>query len=56
MKQKLDEFEKGLLEPFEQGELKAAKDSGAAKKRYQGYAADFLKKNKRINIRIPSTT
>jgi predicted DNA binding CopG/RHH family protein len=52
MKHKLDDYEKGILDSFERGQLKAVKDADAAKKRYQAYAAGFLKKNKRVNIRI----
>jgi predicted DNA binding CopG/RHH family protein len=52
MKHKLDEYEKGILESFERGELKPVKNSPAEKKRIQTYASGFLKKNKRVNIRI----
>jgi predicted DNA binding CopG/RHH family protein len=52
MKHKLDGFEKDILASFERGEWKQVKNASVEKKRYQSYARAFLKKNKRINIRI----
>ena len=45
----LDEYEKGILEAFEKGELKPVK----TKVDFQKMARNTLKKNRKINIRLP---
>ena len=45
-----DELE--LLESIEKGEWKSIKNLEEEKKRYQNYASNTLKKDKRVNIRM----
>jgi predicted DNA binding CopG/RHH family protein len=45
----LDKYEKEILDAFEKGELKPA----ISKTDYQEIARNTLKKNRKINIRIP---
>jgi predicted DNA binding CopG/RHH family protein len=52
VKPKLDAYEKGILDAYESGKLKPAKLSDAERKRYQSYARETLKKNRRVNIRM----
>ena len=51
---KLDQEESEILEAFESGKVKRAKDSSDIKKRHQLYAEAMFKKDARINIRLPS--
>lgn len=48
----LDEEERDLLETFEKGEWKSVKNLEKEKLTVKKAAANFLKKNARINIRI----
>ena len=41
-----------LLESIEKGEWKSIKNLEEEKKRYQNYASNTLKKDKRVNIRM----
>jgi predicted DNA binding CopG/RHH family protein len=52
MKTKLDAYESEILSAYENDSLKPAKLSDAEKKRYQSYARETMKKNRRINIRM----
>jgi predicted DNA binding CopG/RHH family protein len=52
MKDKLTRGEQDVLRAYEAGELKAVKNLPAEKKRYEAYARETLKKNRRVNIRI----
>lgn len=49
---KLDKYEKDILESYENDEWVAVKDSKDIKRRFAEYAKNTFKKNKRINIRI----
>ena len=49
---KLDKYEKDILESYENDEWVPAKDSEDVKRRFAAYAKNTFKKNKRINIRI----
>jgi predicted DNA binding CopG/RHH family protein len=51
---KLDKEESEILEAFESGKVKRAKDSSGIQKRHQKYAEAMFKKDARINIRLPS--
>ncbi|MFT5098884.1 MAG: putative DNA binding CopG/RHH family protein [Planctomycetaceae bacterium] len=51
---KLDQEESGILEAFESGKVKRAKNSSDIQKRHQQYAEAMFKKDARINIRLPS--
>jgi len=51
---KLDQEESEILEAFESGKVKRAKDSSDTQKRHQLYAEAMFKKDARINIRLPS--
>jgi predicted DNA binding CopG/RHH family protein len=51
---KLDQEESEILEAFESGKAKRAKDSSDIQKRHQLYAEAMFKKDARINIRLPS--
>jgi len=51
---KLDKEEKEVLDSFERGEWKQAKNLKAEIKKHQEYARKTLKKDKRVNIRISS--
>lgn len=52
MKVKLNRYEREILRAYEKGELKSVKNVEAEKKKYQTYARETLKKNRRVNIRI----
>jgi len=49
---KLDKEEKDLLESFERGEWESVPDLEKRRLELQGYAAETLRKDKRVNIRI----
>lgn len=51
---KLDQEEREILEAFEAGKVKRAKDSAETQKRHQQYAEAMFKKDARINIRLSS--
>ena len=51
---KLDQEESEILEAFESGKVKRAKDSSDIQKRHQQYAEAMFKKDARINIRLTS--
>jgi predicted DNA binding CopG/RHH family protein len=51
---KLDQEEREILDAFEAGELKKSKAASAIQKRHKLYAEAMLKKDARINIRLPS--
>jgi predicted DNA binding CopG/RHH family protein len=53
-KLRLDAYEKELLESYENDEWESVKDRDEKIKEYRQYAANTLKKDKRINIRISS--
>ena len=50
---KLDEEERDLLKSIEAGEWRSVPDFEREKERYRQYAIATLRKDKRINIRIP---
>lgn len=50
----LDQEEREILEAFEAGTLKRAKDADVTQKRHQEYAEAMLRKDARINIRLSS--
>jgi predicted DNA binding CopG/RHH family protein len=52
MKTKLDKSEQAFLRSYEAGEWKSLKNLAGEKKRYETYARETLKKNRRVNIRI----
>ncbi len=52
MKEKLTKAEEEILRAYEAGELKSVKNLPAEKKKYEAYAKETLKKNRRINIRL----
>ena len=52
MKNKMTKEEQDISASYEAGEWKSAKNFGAEKKRYESYAKETLKKNRRVNIRI----
>ncbi|HTA76390.1 MAG TPA: antitoxin [bacterium] len=52
MKQKLSQDELEILNAYESGNAKRIKNFEAEKKRYQSYARETMKKNKRVNIRM----
>ncbi len=51
---KLDEEEQEILESFERGEWKPARNVKSEIAKHQAYARNTLKKDKRVNIRISS--
>ncbi len=51
---KLDQEENQILEAFELGKVKRAKDADEIQERHQQYAEAMFKKDARINIRLPS--
>ena len=51
---RFDAEETELLSSFEHGEWKSGRDVKAEMKRFRRYAADTLKKDARVNIRLPS--
>ncbi len=52
MKDRLDKYESEVLRGFESGKSKRVRNLPAEKKRYETYARETLKKNRRINIRM----
>jgi len=50
----LDKEEKELLDSFERGEWKSVPNVRAEIEKHRKYAQKTLKKDKRVNIRIPS--
>jgi len=51
---KLSNEEREILEAFDNGELKRSAAAEDTKKQHQAYAQAILKKDARINIRLPS--
>jgi len=51
---KLDQEEREILEAFESGHVRRSKDAAETQKRHQEYAQAMLRKDARINIRLPS--
>jgi len=51
---KLDQEENEILEAFESGNIKQARNAAETQKRHQEYAKAMLQKDARINIRLPS--
>jgi len=51
---RFDPEETELLASFEHGEWKSGRDVKAEMKRFRRYAVDALKKDARVNIRLPS--
>jgi len=51
---KLDPEEREILDVFESGKAKRAKDAAAIQKRHQEYAEAMFRKDARINIRLSS--
>lgn len=49
---KLDREEKRLLKSFEKGEWRSVKNVGVARRHYQQVAAETMRKDRRINIRL----
>ena len=50
----LDQEEKALLEAFEAGRLKAVASAAELQVKHQGYATNLLRKDVRINVRLPA--
>ncbi len=53
-KSNLDKEEKEILDSFERGEWKSVPNVKAEIEKHRKYARKTLKKDKRVNIRIPS--
>lgn len=51
---KLDQEENEILEAFESGNVKQAKNAAETQNRHREYAKAMLQKDARINIRLPS--
>ena len=51
---KLDQEEREILEAFVSGNVKRSKDATETQKRHQEYAEAMVRKDARINIRLPS--
>ena len=51
---KLDQEEREILEAFLSGNVKRSKDAAETQERHQEYAEAMLRKDARINIRLPS--
>lgn len=51
---KLDQEEQEILRAFEAGGLKPAKQATDTRLRHQAYAGALLRKDARINIRLPA--
>jgi len=49
---KLNREEKQLLKSFEKGEWRSVKNLSAAKRHFQEVAAETMRKDRRINIRL----
>ncbi len=52
MKDKLTWEEQDLLGSYEAGKFKSVKNLPGERKKYEAYARETLKKNRRINIRL----
>jgi predicted DNA binding CopG/RHH family protein len=52
MKNKLSPAERELLASYDADQFKSVKNLPGEKKKYQAYARETLKKNRRINIRM----
>jgi len=52
---KLDKEERKMLTSVERGEWKSARPTGKELQKYLRYARNTLRKNRRVNIRIPRT-
>ena len=52
---KLDKEERDILDSFERGEWRPVKNLKQEIQKHQEYARQTLKKDKRVNIRIPSS-
>ncbi|MBW2030334.1 MAG: antitoxin [Deltaproteobacteria bacterium] len=53
-RRKLDKEEKDILNSYERGEWESVKNLKQEIRKHKGYARQTLKKDKRINIRIPA--
>ncbi len=51
---KLNKEEQEILEAYESGKTRKSKDAPATQKRHKEYAEAMLRKDARINIRLPS--
>ena len=51
---KLDKEERDILDSYERGEWRPVKNLNQEIKKHREYARQTLKKDKRVNIRIPS--
>lgn len=51
---KLNQEEREILKAFESGNVKRSKNATQTQKRHQEYAEAMLRKDARINIRLPS--
>jgi predicted DNA binding CopG/RHH family protein len=51
---KLDQEEREILEAFASGNVKRSMDAAETQRRHQEYAQAMLRKDARINIRLPS--
>jgi predicted DNA binding CopG/RHH family protein len=51
---KLDQEEREILDAYESGKAKPAKDATETQKRHQNYAEAMFRKDARINIRLSS--
>lgn len=51
---KLDQEEQEILDAFESGKTKRSKNSAMTQTRHQEYAEALIRKDARINIRLPS--
>jgi len=51
---KLDQEEREILEAFESGKVRRSKNADVIRKQHQAYADAMLRKDARINIRLPS--
>ena len=54
VKTKLDKEERDILDSYERGEWRPVKNLNQEIQKHQEYARQTLKKDKRVNIRIPS--
>lgn len=52
MKDKLNKYESDILNDYESGKFKSVPHFAGEKKRYETYARETLKKNRRVNIRM----
>lgn len=51
---KLDQEEQDILDAFESGLAQRSERADQVQKRHQGYAEAMLRKDARINVRLPS--